>query len=1211
MRQRLHILLALLVIMTNYMFAENISGKKIENRVPNRIVVWFHKGTTEEQIDDFIKRFSEYGLQKFPYYNSFLRDFWFDEGLVEDDNAFIEQIKKDIIIEGGDFSRYIEMINDPPVEQWPVELGMLSPLQITPWSARHIGIDEVWDLYRFDIPSNFKPVVAVVDRGHYEFVSLEDNLFYNTGEDFPQLEQIIYPLSYLGVPNTQETAIVAYPLGNGEDDDQNGAIDDYGKWIAPPSPYYHTNPKNDYHGPIIINIINEVFNYRFETGFDSGISYIRYFPIQCASYQDPTNYKNVYLNAVIKALEYTLKRRREYNLDPNEGVPFVAVNFSLGSADDVECADYLAPFVAYVDSLDQAGVLTIVGAGNGALNIDSTFYFPASLESIYMIKVASHDSLNVLGNNSNYGIEKVDLAATGENIFYSLSLGVHILPYPPYHNGYNTTLTYPGHARSSSFAVPHVTGTIEMMYRAASNASIDFGEMTPGEIAIQMKQWLLDAVVPVDSLANYVRTGGRLNARDAILNVRIPYVTITEDSTLTQDEVLDKRYIIKNGARLSVQDSNITAPQPGDINSQYYGFYVYSGSLEFINSTVNFGNGRIELHGSTLISDDSTINIEDGYLILKGGSLIEMNNGSNMSLTGESKITGNSSENIEGYYAWNDHYITTLHTRGDRIYINNSQIHLGSGTSISTSSNQKWEGMYFTSCNDNTAISTISADISGIVKIDINTSTVSFESSTIHDINSILVNMSEVELISTEIYNISDLRADNNSHLVLSDGSRYHDNEYGIVAYDSQVSFNSSFIYNNRNYAGLSINNSAVDASTVINSQIYSNSSFGLEIRNAWVDVVNSEIRDNGSVGYHNMFSGISGKVKGNTQIYDNGSIEIFSRSTSFPRFEAIGSQIPEIYDSIHTPDNDILLLVDPLYVNPIHVHPVEIVTTSTRFRPNISYYCFGCAIVARPEADILFSQTLSYIDEKEFCLAISEMKNIIETYPSSEEAKLAMAYLPYLQGQIDEDFEDLLLYLELIDHDDLADIKQEVMALTSMFFKDYASAVELFEEIINNPPSEIDGLKAELDQAYCYLKMMETETRSILTNATKSPRTINEYNQIKEDIDKRLFELLNIEQPDTVINAIPFITRNYPNPFNPETTISFTLPKEGPVSIDIYNIKGQKVKSLVHDTFLAGQHQVVWSGDNDFHQAVGSGIYLYRIKTKENTAARKMLLIK
>ncbi|MFA7058134.1 MAG: T9SS type A sorting domain-containing protein, partial [Candidatus Cloacimonadales bacterium] len=85
----------------------------------------------------------------------------------------------------------------------------------------------------------------------------------------------------------------------------------------------------------------------------------------------------------------------------------------------------------------------------------------------------------------------------------------------------------------------------------------------------------------------------------------------------------------------------------------------------------------------------------------------------------------------------------------------------------------------------------------------------------------------------------------------------------------------------------------------------------------------------------------------------------------------------------------------------------------------------------------------------------------------------------------------------------------------------------------------------------------------------------------------------------------------NYPNPFNPETTISFNNPQTGKVSLSIYNIKGQLVKSLLDDEAIAGPHSVVWNGKDNRGKSVASGIYFAKIKTGTSTQTKKMLLMK
>ncbi len=85
----------------------------------------------------------------------------------------------------------------------------------------------------------------------------------------------------------------------------------------------------------------------------------------------------------------------------------------------------------------------------------------------------------------------------------------------------------------------------------------------------------------------------------------------------------------------------------------------------------------------------------------------------------------------------------------------------------------------------------------------------------------------------------------------------------------------------------------------------------------------------------------------------------------------------------------------------------------------------------------------------------------------------------------------------------------------------------------------------------------------------------------------------------------------NYPNPFNPQTIISFSLPQDSQIVLEIYNLKGQLVNRLANDTYAKGNHQVVWNGINQDKQEVASGVYLYKLQTGNSQLIRKMLLSK
>ncbi|MCW9066143.1 MAG: T9SS type A sorting domain-containing protein, partial [Ignavibacteriaceae bacterium] len=80
----------------------------------------------------------------------------------------------------------------------------------------------------------------------------------------------------------------------------------------------------------------------------------------------------------------------------------------------------------------------------------------------------------------------------------------------------------------------------------------------------------------------------------------------------------------------------------------------------------------------------------------------------------------------------------------------------------------------------------------------------------------------------------------------------------------------------------------------------------------------------------------------------------------------------------------------------------------------------------------------------------------------------------------------------------------------------------------------------------------------------------------------------------------------NYPNPFNPQTTIQLELPTDGFVSLKIYNVLGQEVATLVSDNLSAGSYKYVWNASN-----FASGIYVYRLEANGQMMDKKMILLR
>ena len=88
-------------------------------------------------------------------------------------------------------------------------------------------------------------------------------------------------------------------------------------------------------------------------------------------------------------------------------------------------------------------------------------------------------------------------------------------------------------------------------------------------------------------------------------------------------------------------------------------------------------------------------------------------------------------------------------------------------------------------------------------------------------------------------------------------------------------------------------------------------------------------------------------------------------------------------------------------------------------------------------------------------------------------------------------------------------------------------------------------------------------------------------------------------------------IAQNYPNPFNPTTTIKYQLPQVSDVKLVIYNVLGQRVRTLVNNRMETGYHSVVWDGLNEQGSSVASGVYIYHFQAGDFQKTMKLMLLK
>ena len=154
--------------------------------------------------------------------------------------------------------------------------------------------------------------------------------------------------------------------------------------------------------------------------------------------------------------------------------------------------------------------------------------------------------------------------------------------------------------------------------------------------------------------------------------------------------------------------------------------------------------------------------------------------------------------------------------------------------------------------------------------------------------------------------------------------------------------------------------------------------------------------------------------------------------------------------------------------------------------------------------------------------------------------------------------------------------------------------------------------------QAYCYHGVCALWLDNLIY---KSFYTSFDLSQFTNDDDINMiisdaldwFEIEQFGYDETIgVQNIFSLSQNYPNPFNPETTIKFTTENtEKNTELVIYNLKGQKVKTLVNEKLDKGTHQVVWNGKDENGKSVCSGVYFYKMNAGKFTSIKKMILLK
>ncbi|MDW7679786.1 MAG: T9SS type A sorting domain-containing protein, partial [bacterium] len=175
------------------------------------------------------------------------------------------------------------------------------------------------------------------------------------------------------------------------------------------------------------------------------------------------------------------------------------------------------------------------------------------------------------------------------------------------------------------------------------------------------------------------------------------------------------------------------------------------------------------------------------------------------------------------------------------------------------------------------------------------------------------------------------------------------------------------------------------------------------------------------------------------------------------------------------------------------------------------------------------------------------------------------------------------LLRTEFAGKDDLADQLAFDLGLVYKYgLRDQSSAKAYFEEFIKQKPD--DPLA---DIAYAEMTNYGSQQRFFKENPNRQP-----------------------DQQDVLPTELTLF-QNYPNPFNPDTEIRYQLSEMTHVKLEIYNLLGQRIRTLVDWEKTAGSHMVRWDGRDAFGARVSSGVYLYRLTAGRFCQTRKMVVMR
>jgi len=175
--------------------------------------------------------------------------------------------------------------------------------------------------------------------------------------------------------------------------------------------------------------------------------------------------------------------------------------------------------------------------------------------------------------------------------------------------------------------------------------------------------------------------------------------------------------------------------------------------------------------------------------------------------------------------------------------------------------------------------------------------------------------------------------------------------------------------------------------------------------------------------------------------------------------------------------------------------------------------------------------------------------------------------------------------------------------------------SIDVIDHNVDTSSRDLLGYDVFLDgDFYSYTELLEITLEDLVNGVEYTAGVVAVYDEGDSDVVELTFTYTGTEAGNDII-ATTMLKGNYPNPFNPVTNIAYSIQDAGNVTIEVYNLRGQLVKTLVNEVKETGDHTAIWDGTDNTNKSVSSGVYFYKMVSMGSistyTSSKKMILMK